>query len=338
MRRSASLFAAAGLLLAAAPLAAQDPQPEPRIHVVQEGETLWDIARHYLNDPFLWPEIYRLNTDVVEDPARIYPSERLVIPGVGAEIETVSFGPQRQEGPGNRLQLGTTAPRTAVTSGDFYAASYVAHDSEVQPVGLLVAPELESPVDTRMEPQLNLYARVFVRVEPGTVKVGDQLHFLRRGRAVGRSGHVYHPTGAGNVVSLDGETATVEIVGMFDQVRLNDLALPLARFPLVAGVMPREVQSDVQGRILDFELPRPMPMTESILFLDIGRNAGVSIGDVFEAYTPRGERDWGTRPEVRVARMQVVRVTDGTASVRVTALEQPSIAVGLPVRRVAAMP
>ncbi|HEU0015027.1 MAG TPA: hypothetical protein VFQ45_15165, partial [Longimicrobium sp.] len=284
------------------------------------------------------PEIFRLNTDVVEDPALIYPGERLVIPGVGAEIETVSFNPQRQEDPGNRLLIGERAARTAITPGDFYAASFVARDSEVRPVGLLVEPVFQSVVDTRMAPQLNLYARVFVRVDPGSVRVGDQLHFLRRGREVARAGHLYTPTGAGNVLALDGETATVEIVGMFDQVRPNDLALPLARFPLAVGVMPREVQADVQGRILAFQDPRPMQMTESILFLDIGRNAGVSLGDIFEAYTPREGRDWGTRPEVRVAAMQVVRVTDGTASVRVIEMEQPAIAVGLPVRRVAAMP
>jgi hypothetical protein len=34
----------------------------------------------------------------------------------------------------------------------------------------------------------------------------------------------------------------------------------------------------------------------------------------------------------------VVKVTEGTASVRVTQLQQPRITVGLPVRRVARMP
>ena len=91
------------------------------------------------------------------------------------------------------------------------------------------------------------------------------------------------------------------------------------------------------GRVLAFAVQAPLQRTESILFLDVGRNAGVAIGDEFEAYDPRTERRWGTRPEIPVARMQVVKVTEGTASVRVTELEQPRIAVGLPVRRVARM-
>jgi hypothetical protein len=327
---------AAAALLAAAPLAAQDPAQPDQVHVVRPGETLWEIARACLNDPFMWPEIFRLNTTTVEDPALIYPSERLVLPDCGDRVDEAGFGPPvRDEGP--RLRLGVMEERPAVLQGDFYRASFVARRAEVPVVGRFEETEYQSVVDQRMPPQVNLYARVFVRLSAGDVAVGDRLHFLREGREIRRVGRVYQPTAIGTVAAVDDGTATVVIVGMFDQVNPGDVVIPVEAFPIRHTRRAQAVDADLQGRLLAFETQTPLQRTESILFLDIGRNAGVAIGDEFEAYDPRTERRWGTRPEIPVARMQVVKVTERTASVRVTELEQPRIAVGLPVRRVARM-
>ncbi len=88
MNRSARNRLAVLLAAILLPIGLQAQTARPESHTVRPGDTLWDLSRQYLGDPFLWPEIYRLNTNVVEDPHWIYPGEVLLL-AAGADISAV---------------------------------------------------------------------------------------------------------------------------------------------------------------------------------------------------------------------------------------------------------
>jgi LysM domain len=49
-----------------------------RTHIVQKGDTLWDLSGKYLGNPYAWPQIWELN-QWVKDPHWIYPGDPLII-------------------------------------------------------------------------------------------------------------------------------------------------------------------------------------------------------------------------------------------------------------------
>ncbi len=48
------------------------------VHIVEKGDTLWDLGAKYLGNPFAWPQIWELNK-WVKDPHWIYPGDPIVV-------------------------------------------------------------------------------------------------------------------------------------------------------------------------------------------------------------------------------------------------------------------
>ncbi|HKL62981.1 MAG TPA: peptidoglycan-binding protein LysM [Woeseiaceae bacterium] len=57
--------------------AAEDPV---EFYTIRSGDTLGKIARQYYGDAMQYPRLFEANREVIEDPDKIYPGQRIRIP------------------------------------------------------------------------------------------------------------------------------------------------------------------------------------------------------------------------------------------------------------------
>ncbi|MDQ6888256.1 MAG: LysM peptidoglycan-binding domain-containing protein [Gemmatimonadota bacterium] len=351
-------------LLCAASATAQQPAETGRTHQVKRGDTLWDLARTYLSDPFLWPEIYRLNTAVVEDPHWIYPGEVLRIPGgptvVARENEpavqpseavtgerrlgSTIFAKQivRRGTASQRGQLVIQEARTAVRPGEYYAAPWV--DRHNGPVGRgeLVGPaDLPGISQASQRVRLQNEDRVYVTLPRGvTAARGDRFLLARLGAELGRDAQLVLPTGIVEVErSVADEATTARIVNQFEAVKVGDIVIPLERFAMALDARPAAVTLGPTAKVLWVPEISVLPTVQRYLVLDATLKDGVKMGDQFTLYRPRLRTPEGvTLPDERVALVQVVRVSERGATGIIVDQVQPPIKMGLPARMTARMP
>ena len=85
MMKSLLRAVSAGLLVTVAGLGALQASADvtlknghPQVYYVKQGDTLWDISKHFFDSPWAWPELWSKNNQVL-NPRLIYPGNRLRI-------------------------------------------------------------------------------------------------------------------------------------------------------------------------------------------------------------------------------------------------------------------
>jgi LysM repeat protein len=341
-------------------LVGQEPaNPLPKTHSVKRGDTLWDISKTYLGDAFLWPEIYRLNTDIIEDPHWIYPNEVLKLPGQQARVVAVT--PPPAPAPAPKVQIPTPSvtpapardtappprptepPRSSVRVGEYSAAPWVDQRKGPSGSGYIVQAADIPGIASHDQSRLQLYDKVMLSPPAGS-EPGRQVYLAYRfGPLIEDLGQVIIPTGLIEVshIAPEGEASVGRVVKMFGPVTEGQRLIPYDTSAAVVRGRAAPVKNGSTGMVRWIFKEPVLPSLQNYVVLDISSRDSVKIGDQIELYQPR-QRPNEDRPlalpEVSIARAQVLRVTPFGATAIIVSQDQPHIQEGTSARVAAKMP
>lgn len=345
---------------------ATPPDSTEIVHIVKTGDTLWDIAQAYLQDPFRWPEIFRRNTDVVENPHWIYPGEQIRISASAVRADVLAA---RREGTGGVVVVAPSEKTvfsqgglvmSGSTSGPVFGGVVGAHlatpvrwgEIESAPyVDTLGGPKQTGRIQSRMErtaigvPQASvrfqLYDHAYVRL-PGnrTARLGDRYVSFVLGPELERDGQVVVPTGVFVVDSLrERGLVRARLERQFGPVDLEQRLISMDIVPRPSNVEPVPVATSATNSVVWVQNDPNLPSLQHYVVLDPGAVPPVSVGDIFTLVDARkpaaGEK---AVPPEDIGYIQIVRVSRFGATGIIVGHSQPVIRAGNLARRIARIP
>lgn len=328
--------------------------PDEVTHVVRRGDTLWDIAKAYLKDPFRWPDVFRRNTDIVENPHWIYPGETIRIPSSEVKPEvlarvattpvpkseaTVFSDPMRSA---NRAGVGDVLGREAssgVPVGEIEAAPFTSRRGGPAGAGRLAAaydrPGILAAAGGR---RFQLKDRVFVELPRGAAgRPGEVLLAYRMGPVIGKDAQVVLPTGLLRVESVQpGQPALARVMRQFDELTLDQKLMSLETLQPSVGT-PTAVAPGAPEKVIYIMHDPVLPSLQSYVILSVRSASGVRVGDQFTLIDDSVDPRYPA-PPVPAAVAEVVRVTPQGVTAIIVDQEQPKIYEGMIARLTARAP
>jgi len=266
-----------------------------KTHVVQKGDTLWDLASTYLGNPYAWPQIWELN-QWIKDPHWIYPGDPLIIDlaratataGSVPDAVTNLQPDQRRADPS-----AVRRPELGYSFQDFIQLPFIAPEGAEAHLKGLGAFTITS---NKREDRAYLGEGESIYLNGGTdqgVKVGDRFVVLKtRTRqlmhpviAKKKLGDVIQQVGVVRVINTQSKGAIAVIERSLDAVEIGD---HLVRFVEPTNI-PTQMRTDTTepvkisanaGVVVYSRDARLHSSSGDMIIIDRGANDGLKVGEV----------------------------------------------------------
>lgn len=296
-------------------------------HEVRKGDTLWDLSDGYLDDPLLWPKIWKFNPKIA-NPHRIFPGQSVKIPGI---VKTAIRATPAPSG------VAPAAPESSALARAGQASfsdplPVVVVKKELLPAGEPAPAIPESLPARHYERGIGMVTGdipgegLVLHTAQGwqSAAFGETVLISAPGARVGQQFGVYRDLGKVEALRyfdispghLLADVAVIEIVASagarqqavvrraFAEMRSGDLLGQVPEQPVVVAARPCRPGADsVRGAVLAFPAGHQFAGPDDILYLNIGAAQGLAPGDLLSVAGPEqaGDRTSGEIMILRVA-------------------------------------
>ncbi len=280
------------LAVTAACVSAQEPVKlvanPPDRHIVVPGDTLWGISGKFLQEPWRWPEVWRMNRDEIKNPHRIYPGDIIV-------LDTSSGSPRLKIAKPLKLspQVHSEDNPQAIPSIPANAIEpFLSKPLVIEADGLESAPRIAASQEDRVF--LGNGDTGFVSGIPDAQVIDWQVY--RPGKPMKDPetkdviGYEAYYLGNAKLVQ-PGSPAVIRIVTAKEEIARGDRLVP-ALPPNLTTYLPHKPEVTVDGRIIAIYGGVNEAGKLSIISINRGNRDGLELGHVLALFRKRASEGY----------------------------------------------
>ncbi len=290
---------------------------EIKDYKVLQGDTLWDISKKELNDPFLWPKVWKENPDIA-NPDKLMPGQTIKIPlyliqkDVQKEepvAEPIVEAEPQKAAPVPMTESAPVEIKPLVNANLYISSGYIA--STVNDLGIVAG----SPSRKNLY-GINMFVYLTTK-EPA--KIGDKFYVIRKREIIhpvqkNRVGSLVLIRGIAEISMIKQGETIAKILRSYDDIIIGDLLIPYSDMP--PPVVPEPYRRPkIEGYIVAAHDMKQNNGMGDIVYIDKGKNAGLEVGDILRAISVGTQVEGITKTAHKypLGLVQLIKVHDTTS-------------------------